>query len=152
MDEFTRQKCQQGLLQQPQTPSPVLQRLLGQQLCYAEEKAAGKSSCSLLLTCARPPQLSTSSAVFSKLRDFIAQRQSTDRLENEISHCHELHALSSPRNKSFKKRATMRLGHAFLSRAGSCSNTQRVGMRACSSEVCPMYRILLCKDNTGEKT
>lgn len=106
--EFIRQKCRKGLLAATSNSSRLLpcSGSLGGICVYAEKKAAGKSSCSLVLTCARPPQLSTSSAAFGGLGDFIVQRQGTDSSENEISRCYELHALSSPLQKSFKKGAT----------------------------------------------
>lgn len=91
---------------------PVLQPLLGQRCVYAERKAAGKSSCSLLLTCARPPQLSTSSAIFCKLGDFIVQRVQT-------TFWYEPHALSSPQHKSMKKIVTVKLG-SVLFWIGNC--------------------------------
>lgn len=153
MDGFTQQKIPEG---SPCSNLKLLHLLScsgssGSSSVYAEREAAGKSSCSLLLTCARPPQLSTSSTGFSKLGDFIVQRVQAAQ-KKETPHWYELHALSSPQHKSLKKIATMRLGCPALSWRGSCSNPQRLGMRTHSSEVSAIYRILICKDNTGAKT
>lgn len=113
---------------------------LGSIYVCAEKAAAGRSSCSPLLIHAPPPQLSTSSATFSKLGALIVYRQSIDKSEKEISHRYEPHVLSSPaQNKSFKKVAITRLG--------KWSNTQREGMRARFLEASAIYRILICPGN-----
>lgn len=140
MDGFTSKNTGGVSLQQPQPP--VLQRLLRQQLCLRREEGSWQEQ---LFSSAH--MCSTSSTVnkFSRFQQVGRFRcaENTDISENETPHWFELHALSSPQNKSLRKIATMRLGCSVWSWRGNCSDAQRVGMRAYSSEVSAIYRILI---------